>query len=89
MMDNAGIRLLLLIGPGNIDEVHHGLAFAVHPCPGKCEIGPLAVLQSQDILIEPNRIGELSRPNIEMIEHAYAHAMSLPVYEILIAKRSS
>src|SRR5256886_5507990 len=79
MMDNAGIGLLLLVGPRNIDEMHHRLALAVHPCPGESKVLPVALLQSQDVLIEPNGIGEVPGPDVEIIEHAYAHAESLPL----------
>ncbi len=83
-MDNAGIGLLLLVGPRNIDEMHHRLALAVHPCPGESKIRPGALLQSEDVLIEPNGVGKLSGPDVEMIEHAYAHAMSSLCREISI-----
>ena len=80
VMDNAGIRLLRLVGLGDVDEMHDSLALAVHPRPRKGEVRPGALLQAQDILVEPDRIGELAGPDIEMVEHAYAHAhaMSLP-----------
>ena len=75
VMDNAGIRLLWLVGPGNIDQMHHRLALAVHPCAGEREVRPGALLQAQNILIEPDRFGELAGPDVEMIEHAHADAM--------------
>src|SRR3984893_11472947 len=80
VMDDAGIRLLRLVGPGNIDQMHHGLALAVHPRAGEGKVRPSTLLQAQNILVEPDRVGELAGPDIEMIEHAYAHAhaMSLP-----------
>jgi hypothetical protein len=62
----------------NIDEMHHGLAFAVHPGPGKREVRPVAFGQSKDVLVEPNGVIEFSGPDIEVIEYAHAHAMPLP-----------
>src|SRR5579872_7141426 len=73
-MDNAGIRLLWLVGLGNIHHMHDSLALAVHPGPGKREIRPRALFEAQDVLIETNRIGEIPGPDVEMVEHAYAHA---------------
>src|SRR5438309_2147461 len=35
MMDNAGIGLLWLVGLGNINQMHHRLAFRIHPGAGK------------------------------------------------------
>src|SRR6267143_1996331 len=80
VMDDAGVRGLRLVGPGNIDQMHHRLALAVHPCPGEGKVRPGALLQAEDILVEPDRVGELAGPDIEMVEHAYAdaHAMLLP-----------
>src|SRR5580704_9582140 len=82
VMDHAGIRLLRLIGLGNIDQMHHRLALGVHPRPGKGEVRPGALLQAQHILIEPDRVGELAGPDVEMVEltYAHAHALSLPCY---------
>jgi hypothetical protein len=74
MMDHAGIRLLRLLGRRNIDQMNHRPALAVHPGPRKGKIRPIAFLQPQDVFVEPHGIGELSGPDIEMIEHAYAHA---------------
>src|ERR1039458_1050812 len=79
MVDHPGIRLLLLIRLRNIDEMNHRLALAVHPGPGKREVRPVALLEVKNLLVEPNRIPEFPGPDIEMIEHAYAHAMSLPL----------
>jgi hypothetical protein len=55
--------------------MHHRLSFAVHPGSGKREIRPVALLETQNILIELNRFGEFPGPNVEMIEQAYAHVM--------------
>ena len=35
-------------------------------------------LEPQDIFVESDRFGELAGPNVEMIEHAHAHTVSLP-----------
>src|SRR5450756_1577102 len=80
VMDHAGIRLLRLIGPGNIDQVHHRLALRIHPRPRKGKVRPGALFQAQDVLVEPDRIVEFPGPDIEMVKHAYAHAhaVSLP-----------
>ena len=80
MMDDAGIRLLRLLGLGNIDQMHHRLALAVHPCPGEGKVRPGALFQAQNVFVEPDRIGEIPGPDVEMVEHAHAdaHAMSLP-----------
>src|SRR5581483_4103332 len=80
MMNYAGIRLLCLVGRRNIDQMNHRLALAVHPGAGKREIRPSPFFKTQDVLIEPNGIGEPAGPDIEMIKHAYAHAhmISLP-----------
>ena len=80
VMDDAGIRLLRLIGPGNIDQMHHRLALAVHPRPGERKVRPGALFQAQNVFIEPDRIGKVTGPDVEMVEHAHAdaHAMSLP-----------
>ncbi len=74
VMDNAGIRLLWLRGRGNIDEVHHRLALAVHPGPREGEIGPGALFQAQHILIEADRLSQIPGPDVEMIEDTNAHA---------------
>ena len=79
MVDNAGIGLLLLIRRRDIDEMDDRLAFAVHPGARKREVRPVAFLQSKDILIELNSVGEFSGPDIEVIEHAYAHADAFSV----------
>src|SRR6266404_6334321 len=76
MVDNAGIRLLRLVGAGNIHQMHDRLAIAVHPRPRKGKVRPRALLQSQHVLVEPDRVGELAGPNVEMVEHAYAHAIT-------------
>src|SRR6266513_1401901 len=59
MMDNAGIGLVWLVGPGNIDQMHHRLAFRIHPSAGKSEIRPSAFLQSQHILVEGDGLVQL------------------------------
>src|SRR3982074_185709 len=79
MMHNAGIGLLLLVRSRNINEMDHRLAPALNPSPGKRKIRPVAVLQSQDLLIKPNRVGVPPGPKVEIIKHAFAHAMSLPL----------
>src|ERR1700736_895458 len=89
MVDNTGIGLLLLVRRRNIDEVDHRLAFAVHPRAGKRKIRPVAVLQPQDLLVEPDRIGELSGPDVQMIEDAYPHPMSLPFFLLPFVLKSS
>src|ERR1700722_4170233 len=80
VMNHTGIRLLRFIGLGNIDQMHHRLAFAVHPRPREGEVRPGAGFQSQHILIKPDRIGEMAGPDIEMVEpsHADTHVVSLP-----------
>ena len=80
MVDDAGIGLLRFLGPGDIDEVHHRLALAVHPRSGEGKVRPGALFQAQNVLIEPDRIGKVAGPDVEMVEHAHAdaHAMSLP-----------
>src|SRR4029077_3902909 len=80
VVDDAGIRLLCLVGFGNIDQMHHGLAFAVHPGTWKREIRPGALFQPHHVLIEPDGIGKIPGPDIEMVEYADAdaHVMSRP-----------
>ncbi|MBA7484685.1 hypothetical protein ES707_20215 [subsurface metagenome] len=56
MVDNAGIRLLCLIGLGNIDDVHDSLALAVHPGAGEREVGPRAFFETQNVLVEADRV---------------------------------
>src|SRR5258708_7438016 len=73
-MDDRGIRLLRLVGLGDIEQMHHRLTLAVHPRPREGEIRPGALLQAQNVLVEPDRLVELPGPDVEMIEHAYAHA---------------
>src|SRR5262249_35116602 len=74
VMDNAGIRLLCLFGLGNVDQMHHRLALAVHPRAGESEVRPGALLECKNVLIEANGISEVAGPDVEMIEHAHAHA---------------
>src|SRR5262249_31103994 len=74
VMHDAGVRLLRLAGPGDVDQMHHRLALAVHPSAGKGEVRTGALLQAADVLIEADRIGEIAGPDIEMVEHTYAHA---------------
>ena len=80
MMHHAGIRLLRFVGLGNIDQMHHRLALAVHPRAGEGEVRPGALFEPHNVFIEPDGVGEIPGPDIEMIEHAHAdaHAMSLP-----------
>src|ERR1700736_5661675 len=79
VVDHAGIGLLLLTSRRNIHEVHHRAAFAVHPPPRKSELGPVAIFQAEHILVEPHGLVEPAGSDIEMVEHAHAHAMSLPM----------
>src|SRR5581483_4555559 len=74
VMDHAGIRLLRLVGPGDVDDMHHRLALAVHPRAGKCEVRPRTLLEAHDVLIEADGVVELSGPDVEMIQRAYTHA---------------
>src|SRR5260370_7880670 len=67
MMDHAGIRLLRLIGPGNIDQMHHRLALRVHPGAGEGKVRPGPLLQAQNILIKPTRPPEFPRPHLTTI----------------------
>src|SRR5258708_28733243 len=91
MVDHAGIGLLLLASRRNIHQMHHRAALAIHPRPRKTEVGPVAVLQAKNILVEPHGIVELSGSDIEMVEHAYAHTTSLPAlsnpdYQAILAQ---
>src|SRR3954468_2686332 len=74
MVDNTGIRLLLLIRWRNIHQMDDRFAFAVHPCAGECEVWAGALLQPQNIFIEPDCFRELAGADVEVVEHAYAHA---------------
>ena len=92
VVDNAGIRLLCLIGLRNVDEVHDGLALAVHPGAGEGEVRPGTLFEAQNVLIETDRIGEVPGPDVEMIEHTHAHAHakhSLFCEAILIGNHST
>src|SRR6266481_4934815 len=89
MVDNAGIRLLRLVGAGNIHQMHDRLAIAVHPRPRKGKVRPRALLQTQHVLVEPDRVGELAGPNVEMVEHAYAHAITPFVLKSRSSRRRS
>jgi hypothetical protein len=60
-------------------QMHHRAAVAIHPCSRKTEIGPFAVLEAKNVLVEPDRGVELPGSDVEMVEHAYAHATSLPL----------
>ena len=73
-MDDAGIRLLRLVGLGDVDEMHDRLALAVHPGTWEYEIRPGALLQAQDVLVEADGLAKIAGPDVEMIEHADAHA---------------
>src|SRR3954454_4948410 len=74
MVDNTGIRLLLLIRWRNIHQMDDRFAFAVHPCAGECEVWAGALLQPQNIFIEPDCFRQLAGADVEVVEHAYAHA---------------
>src|ERR1700759_3680440 len=76
-MDHAGIRLLLLVGFGDVDDMHHRLALAVHPGAGECEVRPRALFQAHHVLIEADGVVELPGADVEMIEHTYAHAHAI------------
>src|SRR5262245_59097904 len=49
------------------------MAFAVEPGAGKVEWRPTPVHQTQNVLVEMNRIPEPAGRNVVMIEHTDAH----------------
>src|SRR5262245_1465182 len=74
VVDDAGIRRLLLVGGRDIVEVQHRMAFAVEPGAGKVEWRARSVHQAENVLVEPNGIAELAGRDVIMIEHTDAHA---------------
>src|SRR5579872_3321922 len=80
VMDHTGIRLLRLLGRGNIDQMDHRLALAVHPGAGKGKIRPIAFFEAEHIFVKMDGIGKISGPDIEMVKyaHAHGHMVSLP-----------
>src|SRR4051812_13231363 len=85
VVDNAGIRLLCLVGLGDVDEMHDGLALAVHPGPRESEVRSRTFLEAENVFVEANGIAEVSGADIEMIEgtHAHAHAKLSLFCEVL------
>src|SRR6266700_2687811 len=83
VMHDTGIRLLRLVGRGDIDEMHDSLALAVHPGAWEGKIRPGTFLQTEHVLIEADRVPELPGPDVEMIEHTDTdgHARHSPFCE--------
>src|SRR5436305_14020209 len=74
MVDDTGRRRLRLVGERDIVEMQHRMAVAVKPGPGKIERRARPVHETQDVLVEADRVAELSGRDIVVVEHSDAHA---------------
>jgi len=65
MMDHAGVRLLRLIGLGNIDQMHHRLASEYIHAPGKAKFGRAPPFPGPGYPRKTDRVGEVPGPDVE------------------------
>src|SRR5262249_9946038 len=73
MIDDAGIRALLAVRPGDVVEVQDRMARAVEPGAGEIESRTRTVFESEHVLIESKGLIELACRHVIMVEHADAH----------------